>query len=391
MAKNVYLGVNGKADKIKKIYFGVSNKARKIKKGYIGVNGKARLFYTSYLEFSFDGTSLSASHTREYDNYLTSVIGNYALFGFGDNYDYTNTDYSIIDTYNRSLSHGTVKLRESKFGGSPVANDNYAFFAGGKNGKGTIYATVDAFNGNLVRTSAPNLSSARAYLTGTRLGDSVLFFGGNTSTSGYNMSYTIDVYNSSLTKSTISSRYAAMLAGQGYSSNRAVFFGGSTNGGIGSSDSTLSDKIEFINSSLTVELYSTLGTGTSGDDAQGKAITVDDKNIIICTTRARSSIPIYNSSLTKSTISDNRSMGDMGGSPMHSVKGWNGNGYAISTGTTDQNYMNVFDSSLTLKIYSIFDNSHGLYKGYGDMALLGDKLFAQGERTKGIDVATVSL
>lgn len=46
MAKGAYIGVDGKARKIKKAYIGVDGKARKIKKVYVGVNGKARLCWS---------------------------------------------------------------------------------------------------------------------------------------------------------------------------------------------------------------------------------------------------------------------------------------------------------------------------------------------------------
>lgn len=49
MAKDVYIGVGGKARKVKNLYIGVGGKARKVKKAYVGVGGKARLFYTSTL------------------------------------------------------------------------------------------------------------------------------------------------------------------------------------------------------------------------------------------------------------------------------------------------------------------------------------------------------
>lgn len=45
MSKGVYIGVAGKARKVKNIYIGVGGKARKVKKAYIGVAGKARLIY----------------------------------------------------------------------------------------------------------------------------------------------------------------------------------------------------------------------------------------------------------------------------------------------------------------------------------------------------------
>lgn len=47
MAKRVYIGVSGKASKIKKIYVGVGGVARKIKHGYIGVAGVAKKFFSA--------------------------------------------------------------------------------------------------------------------------------------------------------------------------------------------------------------------------------------------------------------------------------------------------------------------------------------------------------
>lgn len=41
MAKGAYIGIAGKARKVKKMYIGVGGKARKVKKAYIGIGGKA--------------------------------------------------------------------------------------------------------------------------------------------------------------------------------------------------------------------------------------------------------------------------------------------------------------------------------------------------------------
>ena len=49
MAKNIYVGVGGKARKVKQLYVGVAGKARKVKKVYVGVGGKARLVYVAYI------------------------------------------------------------------------------------------------------------------------------------------------------------------------------------------------------------------------------------------------------------------------------------------------------------------------------------------------------
>ena len=55
-----YIGVDGKARKIKGGYIGVDGKARKIKKGYIGVNGVAQLCWTA-----FDGDPVFANNSWE--------------------------------------------------------------------------------------------------------------------------------------------------------------------------------------------------------------------------------------------------------------------------------------------------------------------------------------
>lgn len=60
MAKNVYVGINGKARNVPKMYVGVNDKARKVKKGYIGVNNKARLFFSN-LGLSYYNINLNLS------------------------------------------------------------------------------------------------------------------------------------------------------------------------------------------------------------------------------------------------------------------------------------------------------------------------------------------
>ena len=47
MAKGTYIGVGGKARKVRNLYRGVGGKARKVKKAYVGVGGKARLFFSA--------------------------------------------------------------------------------------------------------------------------------------------------------------------------------------------------------------------------------------------------------------------------------------------------------------------------------------------------------
>ena len=46
MSKEMYIGVNGVARRVKEFYVGVNGVARKVKKAYVGVNGVAREFYS---------------------------------------------------------------------------------------------------------------------------------------------------------------------------------------------------------------------------------------------------------------------------------------------------------------------------------------------------------
>ena len=72
MAKNAYVGVAGKARKVKEIYVGVNGKARRVVKGYVGVNGVARQFWPN-------GKPLSAwqkSTLPATDNWTGVAYGN---------------------------------------------------------------------------------------------------------------------------------------------------------------------------------------------------------------------------------------------------------------------------------------------------------------------------
>ena len=139
MAKKSYIGIGGKARKVKKWYFGVDGKARKVKKAYIGVGGVARPFMSGG-ELEYYGTITPLSVAR--DGLAGATVGNYALF------------------------------------------------AGGYNG-GTIYATVDVYDSSLVRTNPTGLSVARHSLESATIGNYTLFAGGF-SNSRY--SSVVDVY-----------------------------------------------------------------------------------------------------------------------------------------------------------------------------------------------------
>ena len=87
MGKGIYLGVGGKARKVKKMYVGVGSRARKVKKAYIGVGGVARPCFGGG-ELVYYGTVTALNERR--NKLAATSVGDYDLFGGGhyvDSYD----------------------------------------------------------------------------------------------------------------------------------------------------------------------------------------------------------------------------------------------------------------------------------------------------------------
>ena len=95
MAKKSYIGIDGKARRVKKWYFGVGGKARKVKKGYIGVGGVARSFMSGG-ELAYYGAITDLLHAR--DSLAGASVGNYALFA-GGNSGGSSSYKSTVDAY----------------------------------------------------------------------------------------------------------------------------------------------------------------------------------------------------------------------------------------------------------------------------------------------------
>ena len=143
MTKACYVGVAGKARKVKKIYTGVANKARKVKKAYVGVGGKARLFFSADQKLGYYGTVTGLSQGR---NYLAATtVGDYGLFGGGMDFIFGNSYFATVDAYTTSLVRSTPTVL-SKARGALAATTvgDYGLFGGG--GANDGLATVDAYN-----------------------------------------------------------------------------------------------------------------------------------------------------------------------------------------------------------------------------------------------------
>lgn len=298
MAKGAYIGVDGKARKIKKAYIGVDGKARKIKKAYIGIGGVARPCWSSG-ELAYYGTITnlrkgtynlaattvgnyalfaggygwnddvrgSTNTVTAYNNTLTrsspsdlnkktnkltaTTVGNYALFGGGDGGSAAMTSYST------SLTRGTpeklnVTSSADVNGCSATTIANYALFAGG----GTEYMNkaVTSYDTSLTKGTPTELTTARDRPAATTIGNYALFMGGYV-TSGVN---TVDAYDTSLTRSTPTvlsyRRYDAAATSVG---NYALIAGGYNNG-TSYGNYGRQNTVEVYNTSLTLSAATNL-------------------------------------------------------------------------------------------------------------------------------------
>lgn len=109
MAKNAYIGVDGKARKVKNIYIGVDGKARKVKKAYIGVGGKARLFYSAWNGGLFpDGEELTGGWEASKYPYKSWVDWDGYGYGMSALPTLTTNDSTMSMSIKGNYSSGTV-------------------------------------------------------------------------------------------------------------------------------------------------------------------------------------------------------------------------------------------------------------------------------------------
>ena len=175
-------------------------------------------------------------------------IGQYALAAGGittDDNDREIVDNSVTSINGSLTKSGATVLSSGRATPAGTHNENYAIFAGGQNAKNTSQSTVDAYNSSLTRSTPTALSVARHDHGATHVGEYALFAGGNKSntTSGYKN--TVDAYNASLTRSTPTTLSVARRRVTGtHMGNFALFAGGKTR-------SNNSDVVDVYDTSLT--------------------------------------------------------------------------------------------------------------------------------------------
>lgn len=201
----------GVARKVKKGYIGIEDVARKIKKAYIGIGGVARPCWSGG-ELAYYGTITPLQGERS--DIASTSLADYALICGGQNSGGPTTQG---DAYNKSLVRSNCYLSTYRAGHSAASVGGYAlFFGGGYNGD----TTVDAFNSSLGRESVSGNIQANTKHAATSVGNYAIVAGGNNSAG-------VTAFDSSLTLSTPTSlsqgrqQLAATAIG-----NYALFGGG---------------------------------------------------------------------------------------------------------------------------------------------------------------------
>lgn len=165
------------------------------------INNQIAVFYNTENgsnNIVYLGTSLTGSYkSRSYSVYsaCATSITNYMLIGnMAINNDSGET--TQVHSLNSSMTDTTLTtgLSLARHAGAAETVNNHAIFAGGENGYDTIHDTVDIYNSSLTRSVGTSLSTAKKCMASAHT-DSYAMFAGGYPTSNL----AIDIYDTSLT------------------------------------------------------------------------------------------------------------------------------------------------------------------------------------------------
>lgn len=270
MAYNGYFGVDDKARQIRRIYVGVDGKARKVLKGYVGVGGKARQCFNAYPVVSY---------VKELDS-MTNERGDIGIAGSNHHVLLASGRYSTgsnkfdfsdyVDAYDINLVHSNPTGLSSARWGTIGANlGDLIFFSGGRENNGdNAYNrsdNVDVYNSSLTRSSAANLPASLNGQASIGWNGKLIIAGGLAA--GNKISSTVTTYNSSLTKGSLTALCQARIGPCCASNSSNVYFYGGVSD-ISSGVKPNSGRIDCYNTSftrteLTADAIRYLGTGVS--------------------------------------------------------------------------------------------------------------------------------
>ena len=158
-------------------------------------------------------TNTRLKDAGSYGTKVTANVGDYLLFARKDTASMYAIDKNLVTRNYIDAPYST----EHGMGGA--STKNHALFGGGENSNGDTEVRVCAYDKNLVKSYAGNLTDGKNDCVGASVGGSALFAGG--------LDAVVDAFDENLTKSTTSSiQYCRNMEVGISSENYALFCGG---------------------------------------------------------------------------------------------------------------------------------------------------------------------
>lgn len=130
MAKNIYIGVDNVARKVKQPYIGIDNIARKVKSGFIGVDNVARQFFAGYVwkkynvsqQWNYKMTYTDTDRPKKADYYRLHFPENPQLYTSStvlEAYQWYRSRYDVSFTIDQSTGYFVPQNYVNKTGVAP--------------------------------------------------------------------------------------------------------------------------------------------------------------------------------------------------------------------------------------------------------------------------------
>ena len=175
---NIYIGdSNSKARKINNVYIGIDGKARKVKQAYIGdSNGKARLIWSSHSSLYGSTAYVNGQYLNITKDYFATITSYYNEFTDMTDIRFVKDRYIMTGTFGRvsSFKDGVFKLVYNSPNmlailGMAASDKNksvkYATSSGSCTGNAATASNSDAVDGYHIAVSTINLTAGTSPLT----------------------------------------------------------------------------------------------------------------------------------------------------------------------------------------------------------------------------------
>lgn len=183
---------------------------------------------TSAIDTSFTQVNTELELSSDCRDPAGVGFNNYIIFAGGQ--DRYSTGVNTVDSFDTSITKSALtNLQYTVYENAGTSTSTHAIFAGGRTQNG-IRNNCRAYDNSLTSINATNLSSQSASLAAATIDDRAAFFNGYmSSTDDDLLSTTIDIYDTSLTKSSVNNIPSPSYPNDGYTysyhPNQAYKFG----------------------------------------------------------------------------------------------------------------------------------------------------------------------